>query len=70
MPPQRNTYSFLQVFADLVVNLELLVQSFQFVLVDVTALEVIHRRWLRRLEEVEERVCRDNLLDDSCSVGV
>ena len=64
------THSFLQVFTDLVVNLQLLIQCFQLFLVDVTALEVVHRRWLRRLEEVEERVRGDNLLDDSRSVGV
>jgi hypothetical protein len=66
----RATYSLLQVFTDLVVDLELLVQSFQLFLVDVTALEVVHRRWLRRLEEVEERIRRNDLLDDSGSVGV
>jgi hypothetical protein len=63
-------YSFLQVFTDLVVDLELLIQCFQLFLIDVTALEVVHRRWLRRLEEVEERVRGDDLLDDSGSVGV
>jgi hypothetical protein len=54
----------------LVVDFKLLVQSFQFILVDVTALEVVHRRWLRRLEEVEEGIRGDNLLDNSRSVGV
>lgn len=63
------TYALLDVLADLVVELEPLVQSLKLVLVNVTSLEGLHARGRRRREEVEERVGRDDLLDDAGLVG-
>jgi hypothetical protein len=64
------THPLLEVLSDLVVNLQLLIKSLKLLLLDITLLESLDGRWLRRFEEVEERVCRDDLLDDSDLLGV
>jgi hypothetical protein len=69
-PTHRATHPLLQILSDLVIHLELLIQILEFFLVDVALLHGFHRGWLRRLEEVEEGVYRNDLLDHSSSVGV
>jgi len=59
-------YSFLEVFSDLVIEFELLVE----VVVNRDVGSIVGRRRFGRGEEGEERVCRNNLLDDSSLVGV
>lgn len=61
--------ALLEVLADLVVKLELLVELLELLLVNVSLLELLHRRRGRRGEEVEERVLSDDLLDDTRLVG-
>lgn len=55
--------------AELVVELELGIEVFELLLVQVCALENLLGRWLGRLEEVEERVLRDILLDSPGATG-
>jgi hypothetical protein len=64
------THPLLEVLSDLVVNLQLLIKSLKLLLLDIALLESLDGRWLRRFEEVEERVCRDDLLNDSDLLGV
>jgi hypothetical protein len=67
---RSSTHPLLQVLSELVVNLELLVEVLELVLVNVALLHGLHRGWLRRLEEVEERVYGNDLLDHTGPVGV
>lgn len=61
--------AFLEVLADLVVELELLVEDLELLLVNIARLEGLNRGRRGRGEEVKERVVGDNLLDDSGLVG-
>lgn len=65
----RRTHALLEVLADLVVELEALVELLELTLVDLASLELLGRGRGRRLEEVEERVGRLDDLDDARAVG-
>lgn len=68
--PTQQTHPLLEVLSELVVDLELLVEILKLVLVNVALLHGLHRRGLRGLEEVEERVDGHDLLDHTGPVGV
>ena len=59
----------LELLAELVVDLEAVVELLKLVLVDVLVLEGLWRRRLGRAEEVEERVDVDGLADDTSAAG-
>ena len=64
------TNLLLDVLADLVIKFELLVDFFEFVLIEITALECVFARWQRGREEVEEGLGWVRLADETSAVGV
>ena len=58
-----------EVLSELVVDLESLIKVFKSLLVDFLVFELLGGRWLRWLEEAEERVGGDGLADNTCSAG-
>ena len=63
------TNLLLDVLADLVIKFELLVDFFEFVLIEITALECVFAGWQRRREEIEEGLGWVRLADETSAVG-
>lgn len=64
------TYLLLEVFTNLVIHFEFLFDLFQLLIVDITVLNGIFRRWNGWGEEVEERLSRLCLSDKTRAVCV
>ena len=62
-------YLLLDVLADLVVHLELLLELLEVVILKVSTLDLLFSRGNGRVEEVEERVGRLGLAHQTGSVG-
>ena len=63
-------YPVLEVLANLVVELQAVLELFQLLLLKVTILNGVFRRRLRRVEEVEERLGGARFAHKTGAIGV